>query len=141
MADDVAKPRPGSSDYRWQTASGGQPGPAGSRRRRWIITLAAPFLSFASIPVASVLLIQFRTKPPFFRSISIGSYTSKQLPVIPFAERDGELLRRHFPGGMLPQAKSADLLRSQLAELAKLSTREHSTVVIHLNALAVARND
>lgn len=141
MADDVVKPRSGSSDHRWQGQETGAASGGGARRQFWFIVLAGLFLSFASLIVVWILLIKPPLPPPYFLTINIADYNPKQYPVVAFALQDGERIRRHFPGGVRAQTNSTELLRGERGELASLASRTESTVVVHITALALAREE
>src|ERR1019366_3447180 len=139
MADNASGAPRGASDYRWQGQdSGAGGGEGGARRRFWLIVLTGLLLASFSLVIVWILLIQPPPTPPYFLSINIAEYNNKQYPVVAFASQDAERIRRHFPGKQAAATKTKELLRKELAGLAG---RSEPTVIVHISALAIARDD
>jgi hypothetical protein len=141
MASDNETPAPGSARRAWQ---GQEPDGGDDARRsgfRFRLMLVVGALSgLGTMLVVLILYLGHRPPSPNFLAINVAEHNHKHFPIQAFARADSELLIRHFDVEKTKRAvtESKELLRK---ELNALKDRSAPSLVIHVTALALVRDE
>ena len=141
MASDGGAPEsePASARRAWQGQKSDADDSRGSRRRFKLIVLIGMLSALVALVIVFISYLNLRPSGPDFLTINIEEYNHKHFPRQLFAKADSKLLMRHFEGKKHEATtRERNLL---LHELKSLKDRSEHSLVIHLTALALCRDE
>ena len=140
MASDSETPAPAPRRaWQGQEPDGGEIARRSGFRFRLLVVVGL----LSGLLTMMIMLILYFGAPapsPHFLAINVTEHNNKHFPIQAFARADSELLLRHFDEGKTKKAvtQSKELLRN---ELNALKDRSAPSLVIHITALALVRDD